>query len=141
MPNWAKIVLAVVAAAVCSVVIERLIVTDREAIKASLERIRDCLLKHDLDGCMEEVAEDYSFKSLTAENLRNYGKPYIEASRILKVEFLGRKIEVSDGTATVHLDVLVKVRDEGNQAPVLIKVEVLYGKKTGGWKITGVDFQ
>ncbi len=139
MPLWVKVVLGLAAAAALALVVERLIVTDEEAIRYSLDRVRACALKADVEGCLDEFAPDYSHRSLTREDLKKYGRTFVETSRLLKLEFIGRKLEVSGDAARVSVELLVRLREGAEEAPFLARFDVLYGRTAEGWKITGFE--
>ena len=137
LPTWAKVVLGLAALAGIVVLVERLIVTDREAVQASTDRVRRAALDGDADAMLAEVADDYRHLDVTKAELATLARTYLDNGRVTRFGFLGRKIAVAQGRAHVDVDVVLEYEFKGRKTPARIMARVTYEERESGWKVVG----
>jgi hypothetical protein len=69
--------------------------------------------------------------------LAPYVATWLTKGKVLTFAWFGRKIQVTEGTAEVRVDIIIKVRMAGRTDTGRILGRVFYAEKDSGWKISG----
>lgn len=159
---WPVVVLAVAAAAGCfglavrtgsrrwlagsglcplvgllAVAVDRLVVTDHEAVAELVERARSAVERNDIDGVLAMVDPQ-------AEALRQSIRGALSAAVILDANVGDLRIEVGPEPDAARADFLgnIEARDRAGQSPynrLIQRFEVHLRRREGRWWITGVE--
>lgn len=101
-----KIVAAAALLAVAALVAERLYVTDRQAIRASIHRMAAAVKEGDAEALVAELAADYHDEGLNREDVRRIAANYFAVYGPTEVRFLSRNINVAGDVANADLNVM-----------------------------------
>ena len=137
---WAMAAVAILA--IVLVTVERLVVTDREQVEDTLDRLAAALKKND-------APQVISFISPSNQGLRSYAAQQLKRARIrdakitgdLSVQIKGRQ---NPPTATANFIGRIEAVDLRGRAPYgtfISRFEVQLRNEGGRWLITGYEFQ
>jgi hypothetical protein len=116
------------------VLVERLIVTDAEAIETVVEEAADAAGRGDVDGLLARLDETYQAEGRDREAVAAYVGQLQKIYRPTSVDARVDDVDVEGDQATA------KVRFRAGVAgrPFLVKAEVRLVRRSGGWRIRGV---
>ena len=135
-----KGILLLVAGVACYLIVDPLVVTDRERLEALMERGRAAVEAGDDDALEPLVAEDYRFEGRTRPEFLRLCRGVLKKFAPMKVRFLRKEIRLEeDGRASVLLTAVVTPRP-GSEWPGPVRTEWVlhFVKEDESWRVSGV---
>jgi hypothetical protein len=130
-----RLVLAVLAvAALAAWGIERLVVTDREAIEALLDGARASVLREDWDGIRDVIADDYAERGLDRDGAVSWIRDLWRRSQMKSLTLTIDEVRVEGDRAAARVTVSPGLPFAGARFGGRVELE----RRTGGWRITGM---
>ena len=133
---WLVPIVGVLAALIAAVSIERAVVTPREEVEYTIDKIAAALRDNDTEAVLEHLSE-------TARESRSRAKWALGRVEVNKVSVSGLDITInrltSPPTAKATFSGLVRFEDRKKEYPYQAyasKFEVEFRKEGGGWKVT-----
>ncbi len=143
MTTSRKITLGFFALIALAVLVERLIVTDREAIEKSLDVMARAAERRDVATLHGYVSPKYNCRGMDAAMFKAMVEAILKDNQIEKVGFMKQDIKVSAPYATVELKAMVHIKASGAGAQALgieggaalFRLRVAMEKTEEGWLV------
>lgn len=125
------------AAGATGIVVERLIVTDREAILMEAERAAAALSRGDVGETLTVLHPSVVGDSGDLAGTRRMLEDQLAKTPLDKVNFLVRELKVENGAGVMSLDVMVLPRDPKQAGANVVRVGLLLEWRKDGkdWKV------
>lgn len=133
--------LVILALIIGAVVLERVVVTDRERIEATIDAMRDAAGRADVEALLSGVSEDYYDEMLGREGLRALAENYFERYGRTGVRILSRAVSLRGDEGAVEMRVFARAERGANggefgRSTWLI---LLQKESDGVWRIIRVE--
>jgi hypothetical protein len=138
MSRRVKIFLLCVAAIVGVVILlDRIIVTDKEAIEAVIEECGDASVRKDSGKIMSFVSPDYQFGGQSRDDIAKLVSDALVTYDMEKITFQRKDITVEGDKATAYISVMIKLRRDVMGYGVLpFSFRVSFARHGKSWLIT-----
>ena len=130
------------------VLIERLIVTDKEAIEKSIDVICDAAAKGDTTTLHQFISPKYKFSGLDAAGFTEYVDATLKAIHLEKASIMKLDISVNQLYATVNLRTMIHVKADsdaskglGFEGAAMIRLRLSMEKTESGWQVLECENQ
>lgn len=126
-----------VAAGAAGILVERLIVTDREAILMAAEKAAAALSRGDVGETLSVLHPSGAGDGGDLAGTRRMLEDQLAKTPLDKVNFLVRELKAGNGTGTMSLDVMVLPRDPKSAGSNVVRVGLLleWRKEGEDWKV------
>lgn len=143
MSKKAAVLAGIVFAVALGILLERLIVTDREAIEAAGDRAAAALARRDVEEAVKVLHRDIRTDAGDFANTRRVLEDHLAKLPLERVEWLNHKLEVKDGVGTMTADVFLHPDPKAKSGVPMLRLRVTleWVKDGEEWKIRRAAFQ
>ncbi|HRX87162.1 MAG TPA: nuclear transport factor 2 family protein [Phycisphaerae bacterium] len=138
-PRAKRVLLVAVLLCVALPIVQQLVVTDREQIRAVCDEIGDAVEAGDVDAILAHTANDFQMYEIDREHLAERARRAIEHYRPKDIHISGFRVEVDGDRATVHYRSRCTVTGDVPVGAVVLEWKAVFVRVDGEWRLQSAE--